>query len=353
MGVDKVSTECKKIDRQGYDSVDLFKLIGSFLVVSIHTNIFLSVSSDFNWYFVNMFSRIAVYFFFVASSYFFFRGIVFENGKIKRCKENTNKLKKYFIRMILLYIIWSFIYMLSDIPMWYEQNCLTFKNFIGFGISCFTNTSHYHLWFLVSLVYAIPILYFVLRFVRLKIVIALSAMLYIIGLLYGELSFLGLPFQEIWNLFGDKLPRFSTVIFYVIPICAFAIKCDKLNLGRVKNTSLLSLAFVMYSAEGIIIHIYSPDNATSYNAFMIPTVLFLFVFIKSISIKLKYNYIIRKLSTIIYCIHPLVMWGLKYIYNFSSVNSILYFVIVSVLSSVIGLFIVLLSQKIKVLKYIV
>ena len=40
-----MNTECKNINIKNYDSVDLFKLIGSFLVVSIHTNIFSSISA--------------------------------------------------------------------------------------------------------------------------------------------------------------------------------------------------------------------------------------------------------------------------------------------------------------------
>lgn len=339
-------------DRENFDSVDLFKLIGSFLVVSIHTNIFLSVSEEFNWYFVNVFSRIAVYFFFVASAYFFFRNIRFCNGKIEACPENTEKLKKYFVRVLLLYIIWSFIYMLSDIPMWYELDCLTFKNFVGFGISCIIDTSHYHLWFLISLVYAIPILYLLLRFIRIKYVIVLSILLYTIGVIYGEFSFLGLPFQETWNKFGEIAPRIQTVVFYVIPICLFAIKCDLLDFRRVYKSLLLIAAFVLYSAEGMTVHIFYSESATSYNIFMIPTVLLLFVLVKSFSISLRNNYIIRKLSTVIYCLHPLVMWGLKYIYDFRALNSILYFAVVALVTSICGLAIVLLSQKVKWLKYL-
>jgi serine/alanine racemase len=228
-----VNAKCKNLDRQNYNSIDLFKLIGAFLVVSIHTNIFSSFSENFNWYFVNLFSRLAVYFFFVASSYFFFNGIKFSNGKIVKCKDNFNKLKKYFIRMSILYIVWSFIYMISDIPMWYEQNCLNFKNFKGFILNCVINTSHYHLWFVLSLVYAIPIMYFCLRFIKIRYLICFSIILYAIGLLYGAYSFVGLPFSDYWQLFSNKWPRLQTVIFYVIPICAFAVKCDNIKISQI------------------------------------------------------------------------------------------------------------------------
>ena len=58
-----------------YESVDLAKFIGSFLVVAIHTAIFRSVSETANHYFINLFCRLAVYFYFIASAYFFFQGL--------------------------------------------------------------------------------------------------------------------------------------------------------------------------------------------------------------------------------------------------------------------------------------
>ena len=210
--------------------------------------------------------------------------------------------------------------MLSDIPMWYEQNCLTLKNFIGFGMSCVINTSHYHLWFLLSLVYAIPIIYFSLRFIKLKYIVVVSVFLYSIGLLYGEFSFIGLPLQNMWQHFGDVLPRFQTVFFYVIPICIFSIKCDSLNFSKVKSVFALIVSFFLFSIEGIVLYIFSPNTVSSYNLFMIPTVVLLFVCVKSITMTLKYNYLIRKLSTVIYCMHPLVMWALKYVYDFAQLT---------------------------------
>lgn len=85
----------RQTDRPNYDSVDLAKFIGAFLVIAIHTNIFISFSDTLNYYFVNLFCRLAVYFYFIASAYFFFNSLLFENGKIIRDKNNLRKLKKY------------------------------------------------------------------------------------------------------------------------------------------------------------------------------------------------------------------------------------------------------------------
>lgn len=328
-------------------AVDLFKLIGAYLVVSIHTSIFSSYSDIFNFYFTDVFARLAVYFFFVASAYFFFRGLKFENSKIVKCKENFSKFKKYFFRITLLYVIWSFIYFLSDIPKWYSLGCLTFKNFIGFALSCITNSSHYHLWFLISLVYAVPIMYFLLHYVKLRTFAIISVVIYLVGLLYGSYSFAGMPFESLWNIFGDKFVRMRTVIFNVIPICTFAIFCDKVNLSKKVINVITMVLFLAFSAEVMILNFYLPETASSYSIFTIPAVVFIFLSVRNINISIAHSYILRRLSTIIYCMHPLVIVALSIFIDGSKLNSLLYFVIISAITTVVGLALVFLNRNVK------
>lgn len=73
-----------------YDFIDFCKFISSFLVVSIHTNVFASVSESFNDYFINAFCRVAVYFYFVVSAWLFFSKISFKDGKITEDKKILN-----------------------------------------------------------------------------------------------------------------------------------------------------------------------------------------------------------------------------------------------------------------------
>ena len=90
----------KMFDRRTrLDSIDIFKFIGSFFVIAIHTNIFSSFSTGFNWMFVNIVARLAVYFYFVASAYLFFRGIEFCNGKITKSKEKRLLASKKSLRL--------------------------------------------------------------------------------------------------------------------------------------------------------------------------------------------------------------------------------------------------------------
>lgn len=344
--------ENKTINKQSCDFVDLCKFIGSLFVVSIHTEIFKSFSDTFNNYYFNFPTRIAVYFFFIASSYFFFKGIIFEDGKIKKCKENSYKLKKYFVRMSILYIFWSFIFMISDIPMWYRENCLTIKNFIGFGINCITSSSHYHLWFLLGLIYTIPIMYFLLRFIDYKKLIIISCVFYAIGLLYGSYRIIPLPFTNIWDLIFTKWPRIMSSIFNIIPLCGFGIICDKIKFSKIFVNIIAMLSFLLFTVESILLYIYTPGTASSFCISTIPTVTFIFLFAKNFKIEIKHNIIFRKLSTLIYCAHPLVMTIFSIFVDTKSMNSLLYFLCISTLTILFSLVIILLNSKFKKLKFL-
>ena len=334
-----------------YDSIDLFKFISAYLVVSIHTQIFSSYLEFINFYFTGVFSRLSVYFFMIVSSYLFFNKIKFANGKIVKCKENFSILKKYMSRMTILYLLWSFIYFLWYIPQWYQQDYLSLKNIVGYGIHCVIDSSYYHMWFLISLTYAIPIMYLLLRHFKLNRVFVFFSVIYIFGLLCNSYSFIYFPFDNLMSILETYWPRMHTVLFDVIPICLSALFCDKIKMNPFLTKVLAIIMFVLYSFEGIVLYIYSPNTASSYILFTIPAVFIIFMAIKSINVKLSCGVTLRKISTVIYCIHPLVMglWDLTFD---KSINSLLYFVIISIITTVIGLIIVFLNKKIKILKYL-
>lgn len=341
-------------DRQTrLDSIDIFKFIGSYFVIAIHTNIFSSFSTGFNWMFVNIVARLAVYFYFVASAYLFFRGIEFCNGKITKSKENLQKLKKYVVRTTLLYAVWTLIYLIIDLPKWYSGGYLTVKQFIGYGISCVLNTSYYHLWFLISLIYAIPLLYFLLRFLSIKKVVVISVVVYLIGLLYGSYSFLfSMPGTSLWTMWGNCWVRLRTVVFNVIPICSLALLCDKVRVNK-KVIAALSLGFaVLYLAEGFILYRVSESTASSYNIMLLPSVFFLFLSIKQIDLKVNNYRFFRKMSTLIYCMHPMMMALLGYIMDTSKLNSLVYFTVVFGIVTLMGTVLLSLYHRFSKLKWI-
>lgn len=142
------------------------------------------------------------------------------------------------------------------------------------------------------------------------------------------------------------------MLFDVIPICALSFVVDYIKIRKPNLLVMTIASFIVYSFEGMLLYYINTENASSYNIFMLPTVLLLFVLVKSISIQLKYSYIIRKSSTIIYCIHPLVITILGLFIK--NMNSLVHFILVSIFAFMIGLGLVALSKnkKFRFLKYI-
>ena len=76
-----------------YYSIDIYKFVASLMVVAIHTHPFDGTELD---YYFTSFCRIAVPFFFISSSFFFF------------CKSTLN-ICAYTKRMLTLYGLWLII----------------------------------------------------------------------------------------------------------------------------------------------------------------------------------------------------------------------------------------------------
>lgn len=79
------------IIKKEYKAIDLFKFVASILVVTLHTKPF-AWFADVDYYFT-CFGRIAVPFFFITTSFFFFN------------KEKPD-IKRYTKRLSILYLLW-------------------------------------------------------------------------------------------------------------------------------------------------------------------------------------------------------------------------------------------------------
>lgn len=334
------------VHKKNYDFVDFCKLVGSFVVLTDHTGLFYTYSNIADNLYASIISKLVVCFFFVASAFFFFNGIEFNNGKITKSQSNINKLKKYMIRTATLYLSWSAVYFFWSVYRGFSEGWISVGEIFVFAVNTVFNTSYYHLWFLLSLIYAIPLIYLFLRHFKLKVLLVVSAVIYILGVCYRSSGLLCMPFSELWEFSVKIFPRLNTVIFYVIPVCVYAIICDKL---KIKRLYLVTIAVtLLYLIEGLFMHIY----LSSFTLCMIPAVILIFTVSKNVNISIKHNYVIRKLSTIIYCIHPLVLELFNMFINKNNINSILYSSIILLLSTSISFILIILYKKVKPMNFL-
>lgn len=143
-----------------YPSIDLMKLFLSFFVVGIHArSVTLVEYHPVIWYFCDF----AVTYFFLVSG-FFFRIKWLES--VFEVKENLGDIKKYFLRILRLFLIWSLLYLPTEVYILANNNHtflvdvgLFLNGFIvrgkvGYGIT---------LWYLHSAVLGVGMIWFLAK----------------------------------------------------------------------------------------------------------------------------------------------------------------------------------------------
>ena len=197
-----------------YNSIDLFKFFAAILVVAIHTMPFYGTESN---YYFTCFCRIAVPFFFIATSFFFFR------------KEEPN-IKAYTKRLATLYILWFII----EIPYIY----IYFSSFeypLSFRILNFLrclifNGTWMSSWYVMACILSVNIVYFLSYKKKWNnkclLVICLGA--YIVCLLCSSYSgLLDTVLNERWQSYHESFTWFFT------PANSFMVALLYITLGKI------------------------------------------------------------------------------------------------------------------------
>lgn len=336
-------------------AIDLAKFIFAILVVGIHTSPFEDYSEFGNFVFVDIIAGLAVPFFFMASCYFFFSKLIFENGKIKKCKENFGRFKKYFIRILLLYVLWSAVYLLWQIPEWISTGWFSVAAFVDYFKAALVSKTYYHLWYILSLLYVIPIMYFLLRHINTKVFAGIMAAVYIFGVLFYTYGRQYAPdiLIKIW----DFVPTSVVSVLLIMPSVTPCLFVDKIKLKQSVNLLLFIAFYILFVIESILVYLYTERTANSQYAFLIvPTIFFMFTWLKNcnLNISKETSTMLRNMSSVIYFVHPMVMNLFGLVVAKESVQDIVYFVLIAVLSALVGFvlsFINSKAKKVKILNY--
>ena len=203
-------------------SIDVIRLAAIVAVIAIHTTPFAGVQ-DNRWYLylgvvINLLARFAVPFFFVISGYFFAK-------KLKNSDSVWPPTLDILKRVGLIWLFFSLLYLLpydvvaafndgsSGLADQFYQNVM---NVVKDPVAFLFQGSKDHLWFLVSLGFAIVIVALLVRFCKyypLIVIGVFSLGLYIFGLLAKAYSETSLGINIDFNTRNG--PFFSTVFFFM------------------------------------------------------------------------------------------------------------------------------------------
>ena len=346
-------------NNQSLYAVDIAKFVCAVAVIGCHTQVFSCFGDLANYFSFGVLFRVGVAFFFVCSGYFFFDKIEFLQGKIIKSENNRKRLIQYLVRLTILYIIWSAIYFIFQFIQWLRSPDITFFHLlINFAKSFVVDGSYYHLWYILCLIYSIPLLYFLLRRINYKTVIISAVLLYALHLIinYNEIFNIS-SHISIVNKYLILSGAFGQTLFIAIPLVASGgyIATNQCGIKKPESYFLLIISLLLLLAESALIYASSGKiDYSSYIIFTFVTSVIGFLAVKNIDLNIKNKkafYSVRNMSTLIYCLHPLIIKIVKNIINFDRINSIIWFLIITALTIIVSYILLLGSKKVKFFKY--
>lgn len=323
------------LGKKEYKSIDVAKFIASLSIVCLHTEPLSSVCGVQGTDFMSTMTRWAIPFFFCSSSFIFF-------------KLNVD-IKRYIKRILLLYFVWLII----KINLVYQTFFISDESFylqlLSFLKGLLFHNTFFASWYLSASVEAMVLLVVLSRRFSLsnRSLLILGILMYIPCLI--STSYFGLlssKMQSLLSLVTFSNSFFVAFIYMVIGKIVAENNTPKIGRSRV----LLYMSIVLFIIESVIIILSKKYNQTD-SMFVLPILAyFLLCTLVETNNSIPYAITLRKLSILIYLIHPLSMYYFVELQPYC--DSITLFFVTLFLSVIFSMAIVKCSERIQLLKYL-
>ena len=322
-----------------YDILDLTKVILSFMVVAIHTELFPMIL--YPWL------RIAVPLFFVISSFLL-------SEKLKTENDKKTILKRYITRLIKLYIFWFIV--LLPLTIINRRNWFSDGIFKGLLLSIknlFFGSTFSGSWYITATILGTLIVYNYKNNNKYQTFL-LYTFMYMFCVFSSSYSFI-LNNENAKNILKIIQPQFtflsSLIYIYIGKLYSSGgVKCH-----RKKHTILLIIAFaILLFAEWKLV--YKKDNSFNNDCylFLIPLTYYIFGIIKNTKINLNRSKSIRKFATFVYPFHLAIIPIEKEIYLLifkNGINTTLLYIL-TIIISITAFEIIKKLENIKILNFL-
>jgi len=304
-----------------YRGLDLFKLIMAFFIVAIHSGLFTDVNNELAFVTIQVFARMGVPFFFIASGFFFSKGLA------KRGSEAPAYLGRYEKKLLGLFAFWSAV-MLA----FWARNGLRANGF-GWAFALrLAQTLAFDpgvFWYLLALVVASLFSYPFIRRGRGALLFSIACLFYVFGM-FGD-SYYGLVKDA--PVVGDIYRAYFSVFVHARHGLPFGLLFFSLghlfarNEGRlVVQKPLLCAAFVLSLAlrylelrvvrdRGLAL-----DNSISLFAVFPAALLFILAYTAKPRIGDEKSKSLRTLSSTVFFSHQFMLELIILFVEFSSVQ---------------------------------
>ncbi len=314
-------------------ALDYFRIIAALFIVAIHIGPLSTFNATADFLFTYCLGRIAVPFFLMTTGYFVL------SSSVKHPKSLWKNLKK----ITILYVIATLIYFPINL---YAGKIVWDLNIIAKDV-LFDGT-FYHLWYLPASIMGCLFVYYILKHWGFKVAIVIAVLCYIIGLFgdsYYNLVSSFAPVEGFYNVLFQISSYTRNGIFYapIFLLIGVFIANHKFQLSRLILWVGLIVSTVCLLLEGYLVYTFDWQRHSSMYIFLLPCAFFLFLLLLSIS--KKQVPFLRKISTLVYILHPLCIIGVRGVAKVVGItkwlvdNSLLHFIAVCV-SSLVASFVI-------------
>ena len=325
---ENISIENKQVN---YVFLDLLKLILAILVVIRHCGQSF-FGADFIMRIINStITPLAVPTYFAISGFLFF-------------SKKNKKVLQYVKRILALYLIWTVIYF--PLIIWNDELKSDFLQKIVF------DASYFHLWYLPSLIFAVLAASIVSNKIRNEYMLVMTFVLYLIGALVDTYSFLT-PLLE-WTSYKAIFITTRNGLFFGL----FFVMIGKYLAEEIKNIRIckmqLVLGIIILCFEGYFLAVLNGKrlvNMSLASIGLVPVILKVGIS-KNEERKITYFENCRKISTLLFCIHPYFITIIGFIGRRLYLDEILCTLLTIVVSTLFSYGIIKLSTRVKILTYL-
>lgn len=344
-------------EKKEYIAVDYCRLICAMLVVSIHLCPLTAFGEEASYWFNHVICRLAVPFFFICSGFFLEKKIW-----------DKRKLCSYLLNVFILYLIYSVIYMPIAFKYFYSPELEVGIKINEYIKSFFLSGTYIHLWYLLALIVAAAILFFLVTVLKMsdKALVIGAVSIYAIGVLgNGYFGLLQQNYEFPTSVYYDYIGTFQTTrngVFFGLPMMSAGYLIAK-HSGRIKNIGYWKyflISMVLLSAEAFVIYSDFDGWYKDMLFMLLPASVTLFLAVAFTEcdnnfLRSKAIYA-RKTSAFIYFIHMLMYFAVIYPLYGKGVllNSLEIYAIVIITSFIAGIVLTRISEYkyFKFLKYV-
>lgn len=315
-------------------AIDLVKYVAAILVIGIHTSPFKEISENVDFFFCHILCRLAVPFFAVCTGYYITRKIIFNEDRACNSKDNLLILRNSIRKIAIMYLSWSLFYLLFLIYSWIDAGShVTYLYFIGWCQSLLIGNSFYHLWYLLSIFYALIWFYLLLRYVKFRYIPMIACFLWALEILeYAYRDFLPIGIQNYFKYF-DYFGSIAISFTRMLPLLLVGAIIAK---GWYNNKNIcrnVLLCFCMLTIEAVGLKMLG-QTRYSFILFTLPMAYFLFILILNQGERLNFDS--KKwanISMLVYCLHPAVITLLLRGLHIS--DSLIVFILASIITTIL------------------